>query len=162
MVDLRIRSGQRGIPLGIRGIDHEGSGTDIIELAGDAAALVELDVRPLPAVLEPRAGLEPGAPKARLDCPDNLVAHWVVEYGDVERAFAGAGQTFRITFNPGTEVTNASILFSEPYVFDLAYSNTDVQQHASPAATYRLTRRKSGQPCDRFPFASRKSGVRIS
>ena len=58
--------------------------------AEDAAALVELDLRPLPAVLEPRAGLEPGAPRARLDCSDNLVAHWVVEYGDVGRAFAGA------------------------------------------------------------------------
>ena len=63
---------------------------DSRQQAEDAAALVELDVRPLPAVLEPRAGLEPGAPRARLDCPDNLVAHWVVEYGDVERAFAGA------------------------------------------------------------------------
>ena len=45
---------------------------------------------PLPAVLDPCAGLAPGAPKARLDCPDNLVAHWAVKYGDVERTFAGA------------------------------------------------------------------------
>jgi aerobic carbon-monoxide dehydrogenase large subunit len=59
-------------------------------IAEDAANLVALDTEPLPAILDPRAGLKRGAPKARLDCPDNLVAHWVVSYGDVERAFAGA------------------------------------------------------------------------
>jgi aerobic carbon-monoxide dehydrogenase large subunit len=59
-------------------------------IAEDAASLVALDLEPLPAVLEPCAGLERGAPKARLDCPDNLVAHWVVKYGDVDQAFAGA------------------------------------------------------------------------
>ncbi len=51
-------------------------------------------------MLDARAGLAGDAPKARLDCPDNLVAHWVVTYGDVESAFAGAdrriSQRFRI------------------------------------------------------------------
>ncbi len=60
-------------------------------LAEDAASLVALDLEPLPAVLDVRAALARDAPKARLDCPDNLVAHWVVAYGDVEGAFAGAG-----------------------------------------------------------------------
>src|SRR5215213_691841 len=55
-------------------------------VAEDAAALVVLDYEPLPAVVDPRAGLERGAPKARLDCPDNLVANWTVKYGDVESA----------------------------------------------------------------------------
>jgi len=68
--------------------------------AEDAASLVVLDYEPLPAVLDPREGLKPGAPKARLDCPDNLVAHWIVGYGDVEAAFARAAhrvaQTFRM------------------------------------------------------------------
>lgn len=41
-----------------------------------------------------------------------------------DRAFTGAGQTFRVTFEPGTEVTNASVLFSEPYLFDQPYSLT--------------------------------------
>ncbi len=59
-------------------------------IAEDAARLVDLDLEPLPAVIDPCAGLEPGAPKTRLDCPDNLLAHWVVKYGDVARAFAGA------------------------------------------------------------------------
>ncbi|HSV14441.1 MAG TPA: outer membrane protein assembly factor, partial [Tepidisphaeraceae bacterium] len=42
-----------------------------------------------------------------------------------DRAFTGAGQTFRVTFEPGTEISNASIEFSEPYIFDQPYSNTD-------------------------------------
>jgi outer membrane protein insertion porin family len=41
-----------------------------------------------------------------------------------DRAFTGAGQTFRVSFEPGTQVTNASILFSEPYLFDQPYSLT--------------------------------------
>jgi carbon-monoxide dehydrogenase large subunit len=73
---------------------------DSRSVAEDAASLVALDLEPLPAVLDARAGLAGDAPKARLDCPDNLVAHWVVTYGDVESAFAGAArrisQRFRI------------------------------------------------------------------
>ena len=42
-----------------------------------------------------------------------------------DRAFTGAGQTLNIRFEPGTINTNASILFSEPYVFDQPYGNTD-------------------------------------
>ena len=69
-------------------------------VAEDAASLVTLDYEPLPAVVDPRAGLEQGAPKARSDCADNLVAHWTVQYGEVENAFAGAphriSERFRI------------------------------------------------------------------
>ncbi len=84
---------------------------DSRQQAEDAAALVELDVRPLPAVLEPRAGLEPGAPKARLDCPDNLVAHWVVEYGDVERATVHrTSEDFRIHKGGGHSIEARGVL----------------------------------------------------
>ena len=56
--------------------------------------LIEIDPEPLPPVLDPRAGLEPGAPRARLDCPDNLVARHLIEYGDVDGAFAKAEHRF--------------------------------------------------------------------
>ncbi len=59
-------------------------------IAEDAAALVELDIEPLPVVVDPVEGLAAGSPKARLSCPDNLVASTKVDYGDVEGAFAGA------------------------------------------------------------------------
>jgi outer membrane protein assembly factor BamA len=39
-----------------------------------------------------------------------------------DRAFIGAGQTFRVSLEPGTENTNASVRFVEPYMFDLPYS----------------------------------------
>lgn len=59
-------------------------------LAEDAVALVELDLEPLPVMVDIRAGLQPGAPKVRSDCPDNLVAETTVKYGDVDGAFARA------------------------------------------------------------------------
>jgi len=34
------------------------------------------------------------SPKARLDCPDNLVAQWTVAYGDIDGAFASAAHRF--------------------------------------------------------------------
>ena len=38
--------------------------------------------------------------------------------------FVGAGQTFRISLEPGTQQTNASIRFTEPWIFDQPYSFT--------------------------------------
>ncbi len=38
-----------------------------------------------------------------------------------DRAFVGAGQTFRASVEPGTEATNISLFFSDPYVFDQNY-----------------------------------------
>jgi outer membrane protein insertion porin family len=40
------------------------------------------------------------------------------------QAFVGAGQTFRISLEPGTQQTNASIRFTEPWIFDQPYSFT--------------------------------------
>jgi carbon-monoxide dehydrogenase large subunit len=59
-------------------------------IAEDAAALVEIEIDPLPVVVDCVAGLEPGAPKARRDCPDNLVAQTKIDYGDIAGAFADA------------------------------------------------------------------------
>jgi carbon-monoxide dehydrogenase large subunit len=59
-------------------------------IAEDAARLIEIDIEPLPAVLDPVAGLAPGSPRARLDVPDNLVAQHAIKYGDVDKAFARA------------------------------------------------------------------------
>src|SRR5262245_9578632 len=83
-------------------------------IAEDAAALVVLEFEPLPAVADPRAGLERGAPKARLDCPDNLVAHWVVQYCDVEAAFACAAhrlcEHFRLHKGGGHSIETRAVL----------------------------------------------------
>lgn len=39
-------------------------------------------------------------------------------------AFIGAGQSLRISLEPGSEITNASIRFREPYLFDQPYGFT--------------------------------------
>jgi carbon-monoxide dehydrogenase large subunit len=63
-------------------------------VAEDAAGLVVVDFEPLPAVIDVAAALGKGSPKARLDCPDNLVAHTSVRYGDPATAFARAAHVF--------------------------------------------------------------------
>jgi carbon-monoxide dehydrogenase large subunit len=76
--------------------------------AEDAARLVSVEVEPLPAVVDPRAGLAPGSPRTRLDCPDNLVAHAVVRYGDVRAAFDSAplrmSEAFRLNKGGGHSI----------------------------------------------------------
>ena len=67
-------------------------------IAEDALRLIEIDADPLPAVTDPVAGLAPGSPRARLDCPDNLVAQHVVKYGDVDDAFARAAHRIAMRF----------------------------------------------------------------
>ncbi|MSQ70072.1 MAG: xanthine dehydrogenase family protein molybdopterin-binding subunit [Betaproteobacteria bacterium] len=63
---------------------------DSRRVAEDAARLVEPDLEPLPAVVDPRRGVAADSPKARLECPDNLVAQAAIKYGDVDAAFARA------------------------------------------------------------------------
>jgi carbon-monoxide dehydrogenase large subunit len=67
-------------------------------VAEDAAALVEVDYVPLPAVVDPRAVLDPAAPRSRLDCASNLVARYRARYGDVEGAFARAHRRLHIDY----------------------------------------------------------------
>ena len=67
-------------------------------IAEDAVALIELETEALPAVVDPAAGLEPDSPKARLDCPNNLVAQHKISYGDVDATFARAAHTIAERF----------------------------------------------------------------
>ena len=67
-------------------------------LAEDAARLIELEAEPLPAVIDPVAGLSPNAPRARLDCPNNLVAQHKLVYGDAAAAFASATHRLAMRF----------------------------------------------------------------
>lgn len=54
------------------------------------------------------------------------ITNWPRSWSDVrsDRSFVGAGQTLRLSFEPGTEATNASIRFTEPYILDQPYSLT--------------------------------------
>jgi outer membrane protein insertion porin family len=50
----------------------------------------------------------------------NPPARWADFFSD--RAFAGAGETFAASFQPGLQTTNADVSFSTPYIFDQPYS----------------------------------------
>jgi outer membrane protein insertion porin family len=54
------------------------------------------------------------------------LTNWPNSFDEIlsDRAFIGAGQNFRITLEPGTQATNASIRFTEPWLFDQPYSFT--------------------------------------
>jgi outer membrane protein assembly complex protein YaeT len=54
------------------------------------------------------------------------IARWPSSWSDItsRKALVGAGQTLRISIEPGNKFSNASILFSEPWIFDQPYSFT--------------------------------------
>ncbi len=54
------------------------------------------------------------------------IANWPSTPRDIfnGNAFIGAGQTFRVSLEPGTQISNASIRFREPYLFDQPYGWT--------------------------------------
>jgi carbon-monoxide dehydrogenase large subunit len=66
-------------------------------IAEDAAALVEVDYDPLPAVSDCRDGLPADAPTVHRDAKDNIASEFYTEYGDCRSAFASAAHTFKIS-----------------------------------------------------------------
>ena len=67
-------------------------------VAEDAAALVEVDYDPLPAVADCRAALDATAPRVHRNAPHNLLAEFGMTYGDVDRAFGASPHVFRESF----------------------------------------------------------------
>ncbi len=104
--------------------------------AEDALASILLDIEPLPAVTDPCAGLEPGAPKARMDCPDNLVARQSIDYGDVDGAFARAAhrikERYRLHKGGGHSIETRGIAVRPDPVDDTLtiYANTQMPHRA--------------------------------
>ena len=64
-------------------------------IAEDAAALVEVDWDPLPAVGDCKAALSANAPKAHRHSPHNLLAEFTIGYGDIDACFAAAKHVFK-------------------------------------------------------------------
>ncbi|MGI9303993.1 MAG: xanthine dehydrogenase family protein molybdopterin-binding subunit, partial [Gammaproteobacteria bacterium] len=65
-------------------------------IAEDAAALVEVDYNPLPAVSDCRAAIAEGAPTVHRHAKDNIVTEFYTEYGDCASAFANAPHVFKL------------------------------------------------------------------
>jgi carbon-monoxide dehydrogenase large subunit len=76
-------------------------------LAEDAAALVQVDYDPLPAVASAEAALEPGALVLHPELPDNVHAWLRVTAGDVDRALTEADHRLRERFEMGRQISNA-------------------------------------------------------
>lgn len=75
--------------------------------AKDAAELVEVEIDPLPALVDPRAALAPGAPCLHPELPGNLVIDF--HYGDQERvaaAFAAAAHRVKLELVSSRIVVN--------------------------------------------------------
>jgi outer membrane protein insertion porin family len=53
--------------------------------------------------------------------PNRIEDFWSAD----NKPFTGAGQIFSATFSPGVDLTTGQISFTEPYLFDQPYSNTD-------------------------------------
>ncbi|MGH6672485.1 MAG: xanthine dehydrogenase family protein molybdopterin-binding subunit [Xanthobacteraceae bacterium] len=66
-------------------------------IAEDAAALVEVDYEPLPAISDCRAALRPDAPLAHRGKSSNLLIEFRQAYGDVAGAFAHAPHRARVS-----------------------------------------------------------------
>src|SRR5437870_3959771 len=76
--------------------------------AKDAAEAVELDIEPLPAVIDPEAATQPGAPVLYDEAPDNVALDY--HYGDSEKvaaAFAKAAHVTRLKLVNNRIVVNA-------------------------------------------------------
>jgi carbon-monoxide dehydrogenase large subunit len=67
--------------------------------ARDAAALVEVEYEPLPAVVDPEKALEPGAPLLFEEFGTNLGHTQLREAGDVEAAFQAADRVVKLRVN---------------------------------------------------------------
>jgi len=54
------------------------------------------------------------------------IRNWPTSPRDIfnGNAFIGAGQSFRVSLEPGSQISNASIRFREPYLFDQPYGFT--------------------------------------
>jgi aerobic carbon-monoxide dehydrogenase large subunit len=67
-------------------------------LAEDACELVEVDYEPLPAVIDPVAAAEPGAPRLHADWDDNVALRFAAGFGDAARAIQDAEVVVRERF----------------------------------------------------------------
>ena len=117
---------------------------DCRRVAEDAAASVDIDYEELPTVTDPRDGLARGAPRARLDCPNNLTAEHLIDYGDVDRAFAQAPRRFAEQFclNKGggfsIEPRGVIAAFDEPQDLLTVWDSTQMPHRAKAVLVQAL------------------------
>lgn len=68
-------------------------------VAEDAAAMVEVDYEPLPAVSDCRIASRREAARVHRDVPSNVLAEYAVNYGNCEKAFSDAAHVFDLSLS---------------------------------------------------------------
>jgi len=68
------------------------------EAAEEAAMLLDIEYKELPAVFDGQEAVQPGAPVLHEDYPNNIFIHSKLRHGDMEAAFAEADEIFEDTF----------------------------------------------------------------
>ncbi|HZA50873.1 MAG TPA: molybdopterin cofactor-binding domain-containing protein, partial [Myxococcaceae bacterium] len=92
------------LPLAVDRVRYVGDAVAVViahtpYLARDAAALVEVDYEPLPAVVNGARAIEPGAPAVHDEAPDNVCFQWSLGDKDkTEAAFRGAKHVVKQRF----------------------------------------------------------------
>ncbi|WP_102958079.1 xanthine dehydrogenase family protein molybdopterin-binding subunit [Mangrovicella endophytica] len=83
-------------------------------VAEDAADLIEVDYETLPAVVDPRAAAEAGAPVLHPSLGGNVINERLFRYGDPEAAFAAAPRRVAVTIdyprNSGTPIETYGVV----------------------------------------------------
>jgi len=75
--------------------------------AEDALELITVDYETLPAVVNPEAAMQAGAPQLHDDAPNNQAFHWVAAGGDTDAAFESAEVTVKDTIIQQRLIPNA-------------------------------------------------------
>ena len=78
---------------------------ETVDVATDAASLVEVSYDELPAVFDVLAAVRPGAPVLHERYPDNVYMHAKLRHGDIDAGFAAADHVFEDTFTSPTAQT---------------------------------------------------------
>jgi carbon-monoxide dehydrogenase large subunit len=63
-------------------------------VAEDAAAMVDVEYEPLPALSDCRGAIDPASPKVRLEAPSNVLTRFRVAYGECTNTFSDAVHVF--------------------------------------------------------------------
>ena len=99
-----IKLGRQHYPLSLDRVRYVGEPVAAViglspEAAMDAAALVEVDWEPLPAVADPFAAMADGAPQLFDDAPKNIEHSTTIKAGDPDAAFASAHRVVKQRMN---------------------------------------------------------------
>lgn len=124
-------------------------------LAEDGAALVELDLVPLPVVIDPVAAMAGDAPVLHPDMAGNVVADRSFRYGDPQAAFAAADHVIDIRIEyPRNSVTPIECfgLIAEYDPADGAYQATST--FMGPFALHPVMALALGVPANRLRLKS--------